>query len=185
MASTRQGASVTDQGLFPFRRRVRCTVEVGVSFAEAERAGRILLAELVTGSLSPGTAPHETAAAAQRGSRLLRIAVDPEVSSVPGRRGALGHLHWHARRYRRLFPEMEADVLARPLGGGRTELVLDAAYRPPGGLLGVAGDVLFGRFVARSTAAAFTVRLARAMAEAAGERRCSAWASPAATREAA
>ena len=185
MARTGQGASVVDQGLFPFRRRVRCTVEVAVSFAEAERAGRICLAGLVTGSLSAGTAPHGTAASTLRGSRLLRMTVVPEVSRARGRPGALGHLHWHARRYRRLFPEMEADVLARPLGGGRTELVLDAAYRPPGGLLGVAGDVLFGRFVARSTAAAFTVRLARAMAEAAGERRCSAWASPAATREAA
>ena len=185
MASTRQGASVADQGLFPFRRRVRCTVEVGVSFAEAERAGRICLAQLVTGSLSAGTAPHGTAASTLRGSRLLRMAVDPEVSSALGRRGALGHLHWHARRYRRLFPEMEADVLARPLLGGRTELVLDAAYRPPGGLLGVAGDILLGRFVARSTTAAFTVRLARAMADTAGDGRCSAWASPAATREAA
>ena len=185
MARNRQGASVADEGLFPFRRRVRCTVEVGVSFAEAERAGRICLAGLVTGSLSAGTAPHGTAASTLRGSRLLRMAVVPEVSRARGRPGALGHLHWHARRYRRLFPEMEADILARPLLGGRTELVLDAAYRPPGGLLGVAGDVLLGRFVARSTAAAFTVRLARAMAEAAGERRCSGRPSPAATREAA
>jgi uncharacterized membrane protein len=80
---------------------------------------------------------------------------------------------------------MEADLLARPLLGGRTELVLDAAYRPPGGLLGVAGDVLLGRFVARSTAAAFTARLARAMADATGERPCNAWAPPAVTREAA
>ena len=185
MASTRQGVSVADQGLFPFRRRVRCTVEAGVSFAEVERAGRICLAEMVTGSLFAGTTRHERVASTLRGPRLLRMAIDPEVSSVPGRRGALGHLHWHARRYRRLFPEMEADVLARPLLGGRSELVLDAAYRPPGGLLGVAGDVFLGRFVARSTTAAFTGRLARAMADAAGERRCSAWASPASTREAA
>ena len=48
MARNRQGASVADEGLFPFRRRVRCTVEVGVSFAEAERAGRICLAEPVS-----------------------------------------------------------------------------------------------------------------------------------------
>ncbi len=185
MARNRQGASVADEGLFPFRRRVRCTVEVGVSFAEAERAGRICLAELVTGSLFAGTAPRGTVAATLRGPRLLRMAVVPEVSSARGRPGTVGHLHWHARRYRRLFPDMEADILARPLLGGRTELVLDAAYRPPGGLLGVAGDILLGRFVARSTTAAFAVRLARAMADAAGERHCSAWVSPAATREAA
>ena len=185
MARTGQGASVVDQGLFPFLRRVRCAVEVAVSFAEVERAGRLCLAELVTGSLSAGTVRPGTAASTLRGSRLLRMTVDPEVSSAPGRPGVLRHLHWHTRRYRRLFPEMEADVLARPLLGGRTELVLDATYRPPGGLLGVAGDILLGRFVARSTTAAFAVRLARAMADAAGERRCSAWAPPAATKEAA
>ena len=185
MARNRQGASVADEGLFPFRRRVRCTVEVAVSFAEAERAGRICLAELVTGSLLAGTAPRGTVASTLRGSRLLRMTVVPEVSRARGQPGALGHLHWHARRYRRLFPEMEADVLTRPLGDGRSELVLDAAYQPPGGLLGVAGDILLGRFVARSTTAAFTVRLARVMAEAAGERHCSAWVPSAATREAA
>ena len=184
MARTGQGATVADRGLSPFRQRVRCAVEA-VSFAEAERAGRICLTELVAGSLSTGTASHRTVASTLRGPRLLRMAVDPEVSSARGRPGTVGHLHWHARRYRRLFPEMEANILARPLLGGRIELVLDAAHRPPGGLLGVAGGVLFGRFVARSTTAAFTVRLARAMAEAAGERHCSAWASPAATREAA
>jgi hypothetical protein len=184
MARTVQGVSLADQGLFPFCRRVRCTVEVGFSFTEAERAGRICLAERVASSHSTGTASHGMAASTLRDSRLLRMTVDPEVPNARGRPGALGHLHG-LRRYQRLFPEMEADALTRPLLGGRTELVLDAAYRAPGGLLGVAGDILLGRFVARSTTAAFTLRLARAMEEAAGERHCSAWASPAAAGEAA
>ena len=185
MTRTRQRAFVVDQGLLPFRRRVGCTVEVGASITEVARAGRICLAELVTRSLSPGAAPLGTVVSPLWGSRLLPMAVDPEVSSAPAHSGSLGHLHWHARRCRQLFPDMEADILARPPLGGRTELVLDAAYRPPGGLLGVAGDILLVRFVARSTTAVFAVRLARAMTQAAKERQCSAWASPTASREAA
>lgn len=185
MARTRQRVLVVDHGLLPFRRRVRCTVEVEASFAEVARAGRTRLAELVSRSLSPGPRPHETVVSPLRSSSFLRMAVDPEVSSAPGHPGSLGHLHWHARRYRQLFPDMEADILIRPLFGGRAELVLDAVYQPPGGLLGVVGDVLLGRFVARWTTAAVTVRLARAVAQAAGARQCSARTSTAAIGEAA
>ena len=185
MTRTRQRAFVVDQGLLPFRRRVGCTVEVGASITEVARAGRICLAELVTRSLSPSPAPLGTVVSPLWGSRLLRMAVDPEVSSAPAHSGSLGHVHWHARRCRQHFPDMEADILARPLLGGRTELVLGAVCRPPGGLLGVAGDIFLGRFVARSTTAVFAVRLARAMTQAADERQCSAWASPTASREAA
>lgn len=44
-------------------------------------------------------------------------------------------------------------------------------------------DALRGRLVARSTVAALTVRLTRAVAEGAAEPRCSAWVLPAVTRE--
>lgn len=58
---------------------------------------------------------------------------------------------------------MEADLVARPRSGGHTQLVPKATYRPPGSLPGVVGDALFGRVVTRSTAEAFTCRLAQAM----------------------
>ena len=77
------------------------------------------------------------------------MTVDPEVSSATGRPGVLGHLRWHARRYRRLLSEIEADLIVC------------------------------------STVAPFTVRVARAMAEAATEGRCNASASHAVTKEAA
>jgi hypothetical protein len=186
MARIAQRASVVDQGLLPFRRRVRATVELAVPFAEVVRDGRICLADLVDASLAgDGGSPRATTgggrsprAAPDRGeppraapgparhARPLLVAVDPQVSRAPGRTGSLGHVHWHALRFRRLLPEMDADILVRPLAAGHSELTVDAAYRPPGGLLGVVGDVVLGRFVSRGTVARFTVRLAQAMADA-------------------
>ncbi len=55
MAGAGQGASVANQGLLVILRGVRCAVEAEVSFGEAARAGRISLAEPVTGSVSVGT----------------------------------------------------------------------------------------------------------------------------------
>lgn len=186
MGQTQQGSSVVDHGLLPFRRSVTCAVEVPISFAEVERAARICLAKLVTDSLSPSAERRPgTVASTVRGSRVLKVAVDHAVSSVRRRPGAVGHVHWHARRHGRIFPVMEADLLARPLSGGRTQLVVDGTYRPPGGPLGVVGDVLFGRIVARSTAMHFTGRLAQLMTEAVRGGRCGAWAAPTTSSEAA
>lgn len=176
MATSSQRASLSDHGLFPFRRSLGCAVEVEIPFQHVERAVRICLARLVTDSLGSVTGQgFKSVASTRRAARMLRVAVDPEISSAHRRPGAVGHLHWHARRCRRVFPVMEADLLARPLPGGRTQLRLDATYRPPGGLLGVVGDILFGRVVARSTAEAFTGRLAQTMEDALRDGRCGRW----------
>lgn len=178
MASTRQSASVSDQGLLAFRRHVECATEVSLSFEEVERAARVCLGQLVPDSLSVAAAPRlKTVAPMRHGFRAPRVVVQPEVSSARTHNGAVGHVHWYARRFRRLFPVMEADLVARPLSGGCTQLVLEATYRPPGGLLGVVGDALFGRVVARSTAEAFTSHLAQAMEGAITDRRCGNWHS--------
>ena len=185
MARTRQRAFLVDQGFLLFRRCVRCITDVWAFFAEVARAERICLTEMVTRSLSLGRAPHRTVTSTLQCSSRLQIAVDSEASSASGHPGLLGHLRRHARRYRHLFSEMEADIIARTLSGWRTEPVLDAAYGPSGDLLDIAGDILLGRFVARSTTAVLAVRLGRAMAQAVSERQCSAWTSPTAIGEAA
>jgi len=175
---------VSDQGLFPFSRRVGSAMEVPLSFADVERAARVCLGQLVTDSLSVAAASKsETVAPIGRGFRALRVAVEPEVSSARTRSDLVGHVHWHVRRFPRLFPVMEADLVARPLSGERTQPVLEASYRPPGRVLGVVGDVL-GRVVARSTAEAFIELLGHTMERAVAGRRCASWSSAYTSREA-
>jgi hypothetical protein len=58
---------------------------------------------------------------------------------------------------------MEADLLARPTSGNGSELILHGTYHPPYGLLGLVGDLAFGRVVARSTVLVFLEELARTM----------------------
>lgn len=173
MATSSQNASVSDQGLLPFRRRIQCTTEVSLSFDEVERAARVCLGQLVPEVLSDTAASDSTMVAPmRRGLRALKVAVEPEVSTARTRAGVVGHVHWHAGRLRRFVPVMEADLVARPLSGRRTRLILEASYRPPGGVLGVIGDVLIGRLIARETAKAFTDHLAQAMEHAVRGGRC-------------
>lgn len=173
--TSQQSASVVDQGLLPFRRQVRSKAEVPISFGDVERAARVCLTQLVTDSLTSGAGKPEAVVSAFGATRALRVVVDSAVSPGSSRRGALGHLHWHAHRLPRLFPAMEAELLARPLASGGTELVLDATYQPPGGLLGVIGDVLIGRVVARSAARTFTGRLAHTVTDTLVDGRCGVW----------
>ncbi len=175
---TIQRSSVSEHGLLPFRRHVDCARRLEISFQDVERAARVCLPQLVTDSLIVASAlTSETAISTHHFSRVFHVAVEPEVSIARTRPGVIAHVHWHARRHGGLFPVMEADLLARPHSSGRAELALEATYRPPGGILGLVGDVLFGRIVARSTAAAFTDRLAQAMEEAVKDGRCGGWTS--------
>ena len=192
MARTRRIASMDYRGALPFRRHVECATVVPLPYRDVERAARVCLGELVADPLFDAQTPQPKAVARMarmgrglRGLRGLRVAVEPEVSSPRTRHGALGHVHWHARRLRRLFPGMEADLIVRPLSGGRTRLVLEAASCPAGGVLGAVGDRLVGRVVARSTAEAVIGRLAQAMEQALTDRRCGSWSSPHASSEAA
>ncbi|MGH9047530.1 MAG: hypothetical protein ACRDVW_09500 [Acidimicrobiales bacterium] len=172
-----QRVAVSEHGLLPFARELHCSIEVAVPYEDVARSARVCLSELVTevSSSDPRPLGHlQTMVSTRRWSRVLRVAVEPELSASYHRRsGVLAHLHWHALRFRWLFPVMESDLRARPLGP-RTELVLDATYHPPGGIMGVLGDVLVGRLVARSTTEAFIGRLARALEDAVAEGRCGA-----------
>lgn len=76
--------------------------------------------------------------------------------------GRAGHVHvrWWSRYLPRALPVMEADLSVRALANGRSQLVLDGEYVPPLGAMGMVGDVLVGRRVARSTAQALLDSLA-------------------------
>ena len=69
---------------------------------------------------------------------------------------------------------MDADLLARPVVGSATELVLVGTYHPPFGILGVLGDLLVGRLVAKSTVESFLDDLSHALQVAIAEGRCAA-----------
>lgn len=71
----------------------------------------------------------------------------------------------------------------RPIPFG-TQLVPEATYPPPGGVLGIVGEVLFERVVARSTADAFIDPLAQTVQRAVAERRCGGWSSTRTSRRA-
>ena len=97
-----------------------------------------------------------------RWSGPLRVPAIVEVETT-GRVGQM-HLRWWSRYLARAFPVMEADLSVRALANGRSQLVLDGEYVPPLGALGVVGDVLVGRRVARSTARALLDSLAETLA---------------------
>lgn len=171
--SKRQGVAITEVGILRFRRRVTAAADVDLPFDEVRRAVGACLPLLLSGSSLGSQMPEADRVRVGLASWMPKVTVEPEVSSTArARSGAAGHIHWHAVRYRWLFPEMEADVFVHPVSPGRTRLVLDSDYQPPGGMIGIAGDLLVGRLVARSTLAAFTARLRRTMEEAAKEGRC-------------
>lgn len=62
---------------------------------------------------------------------------------------------WEASGGASLFPRLDADIGAAPLGADRTEVVLRGSYDPPGGALGRAVDQLLLHRVAQSTVRAF------------------------------
>lgn len=61
-------------------------------------------------------------------------------------------LRWRAATHEGLFPQMEAtlELQAMSLRAPLTQLTLFGSYRPPLGLLGAAGDALFGKRVAEA-----------------------------------
>jgi hypothetical protein len=64
-------------------------------------------------------------------------------------------LRWEPTHGARLLPTMEADLIVHSHGEGASELLLEARYHPPFGLVGLVLDRLVGRFVAASTARTF------------------------------
>lgn len=154
------------RGLLPFHRTVVARRNLDASFSEVERAVRICLDQVVKVAF-PSAAGRDgfdlVADVHTRGlPRWIRMPVEVEIESPRTRRtGLIAHLRRLPRRYLKLLPVMEADLLARPAPGSSTELVLEGTYHPPVGGLGLIGDLLAGRFVAQSTAEAFIDDLGR------------------------
>lgn len=168
------GVAISEVGILRFRRRISATSRLEMSYDDVRRAVGTCLPLVLSELAEGGKSSTERVKVGLR-TWLPKVAVEPEVSSATrARQRAAGHIHWHAIRLRRLFPEMEADVFVRPMGSRNTRLVLDATYRPPGGLPGIVADLLVGRLIARSTLAAFTARLTEAMATATEQGRCGA-----------
>lgn len=164
------------RGLLPFHRMVVASRSIGVPFADTKKAARVCLSHLVAAAF-PSSAGGEYDLVAdvsmRRWSRWVQVPVDVEVLSASGSRpGVIAHLHWQARRHRKLFPVMEGDLVARPTSGASTELILEGTYHPPFGILGFVGDLLLGRLVARSTAEAFVEDLGRSLEATVREGRC-------------
>lgn len=162
--------------LMPLDRAVVASRTVEAPFSDVERAVRVCLAQLVEAAF-PSTEQSRYDLVAdvsmRHWSRHTRVPVAFEVESARhGRSGQIAHLRWRARRHPKLFPVMEADLVLRPSSGKGSELVLEGAYRAPFRLLGLLGDLLIGRLVARSTAEAFIDGLSGALEAAIIEGRC-------------
>ena len=172
-------SSEVSRGLLPFHRTVTAVRTIEASYGEVERAVRVCLSQLVETAF-PSSAAHNgyelvVDLSMQRWLGRIRVPVDVEIEGVHHPRpGLIAHLRWRARRGRRMFPVMEADLLARPVVSSATKLVLAGTYHPPLGTLGVLGDLLVGRLVARSTAESFLDDLSRALQVAIAEGRCAA-----------
>jgi hypothetical protein len=148
------------QGLLPFHRTVVATRRVAASYSDVERVVRIRLSKLIETAFPSPNAPPGYGLVSQVSMRhwfrRVRVLVDVEVESVyHPRPGLIAHLRWRAHRHGKVFPVMEADLLARPGPEAGTELVLAGTYHPPFGTLGVLGDLVVGRLVAQSTAEKF------------------------------
>jgi hypothetical protein len=172
-------SSEVSRGLLPFHRTVAVVRTVEASYSEVERAVRVCLSQLVETASPSSAARHGYELVAdlsmRRWFRRIRVPVDVEVEGVHHPRpGLIAHLRWRARRGGKGFPVMEADLLARPVVGAATKLVLAGTYHPPLGTLGVLGDLLVGRLVARSTAESFLDDLSHAIETAIAEGRCTA-----------
>lgn len=163
-------------GLWPFRRTVVASTTVATPFADVKQAARTCLSTLVTEAFPPKEKSGSDLIAdlfmhprARRFPVRVLVEVEGSYGHVPG---LIAHLRWSSERHRKLFPLMEADLLARPGTQACTELIVHGTYHPPYGLLGLIGDLVVGRLVARLTAQAFVEELARAMEAAVTQGRC-------------
>lgn len=176
LSSTRTSSGVST-GLLPFHRTIAAVRTLESPYGEVIRGVRVSLTRLVETAFpsSAGRQRYEPVAelSMRRWFRWIRVPVDIEVEDVHHPRpGVIAHLRWRASRHGNVFPVMEADLLARPVVGSSTELTLVGTYHPPLGILGVLGDLLVGRLVARFTAESFLDGLSRALEADIAKGRC-------------
>lgn len=100
-------------------------------------------------------------------SAVIKLAVHPampwlrvpvrvqSLTSLQMSRGAAISLRWEPVHGARLLPTMQADLVVHSNGDGSSELVLEARYHPPFGLVGLVFDRLVGHWVAASAAKTF------------------------------
>ena len=138
--------------------RIRVVCELDVSYDVVASQLRTNLTSSVLEAAPAGRYWPDLIGLHAHRSGPLRMPAMVEVETA----GRVGHMHlrWWARYLARAFPVMEGDLSVRALPNGRSQLVLDGAYLPPLGALGMLGDVLIGQRVARSTAQALLDSLA-------------------------
>ena len=157
------------RGMFPFRRTVVASTTIDAQFADVRQAARTRLATLVTEAFPPkqeeeGRRDLVADLFMDRRARRFPVRVLIEVEGAYGHApGLIAHLRWGSQRHPKLFPSMEADLLARPHTQDCSELIVHGTYHPPYGLIGLIGDLVLGRLVARLTARAFVEELGRTM----------------------
>jgi hypothetical protein len=115
-------------------------------FRDAEERGHALLAEV-------GFAVDDS----RRIDRQVRITL-----GTPYRSGSTTRvpLVWRATNKGRLFPQLDADIELAGLGPNRSQLSIDARYRPPLALVGRALDRTLLHRVAEATIKDFVDRVA-------------------------
>ena len=153
------------RGMFPFRRTVVASTTIAAQFADVKQAARTRLATLVSEAFPPKQEGDLVADIfMDRRARRFPVRVLIEVEGAYGHTsGLIAHLRWRPQRHPKLFPSMEADLLARPGTQDRSELIFHGTYHPPYGLIGLICDLGVGRLVARLTAQAFVEELGRTM----------------------
>jgi hypothetical protein len=143
---------------------LRYYIELGVPFDDAE-------ASLLEGP--DAWVPGLLRDAEDRGHALLaevgfgvdtrRIDREVEVAlGTPYRSGSTTRvpITWRATNKERLFPQLEGDVEVAGLGPDRSQLSMDARYRPPLALVGRALDRALLHRVAEATIKDFVDRVA-------------------------
>ena len=117
---------------------------------DAEGRGHALLAEV------------GFAVDARRIDREVEIAL-----GTPYRSGSTTRvpITWHAATKERLFPQLDADLEIAGLGPGKSQLSMDARYRPPLALIGRALDRTLLHRVAEATIKDFVDRVAERISE--------------------
>jgi len=111
---------------------------------EAEARGELLLAEVGFGP--PGhRLEKQVHVELEKPFRLASKTVRP--------------MQWRATGAESLFPSLEADLEVAAIGGNRTQLSLNARYRPPLGPLGKVIDMALLHRVAEATIKDFLDRL--------------------------
>lgn len=144
---------------------LRTYVELDLSFDEAESALLGAPEDWVPGLLRDAEGRgHELLAEVGFAVEDRRVDREVEISlGMPHRSGAATRvpLSWSAATGTRLFPRLEGDIEVAALGPNRSQLSIDARYRPPLALVGRALDRALLHRVAEATIGDFVNRIAK------------------------